>query len=151
MRIFKTVLTILALQVGALYGRGAETNTAPVAVSDAATTSEDVAVGMDPRVNDSDVDGNPLTLTAATTTNGTVVIVGGTNLVYTPGTNFNGTAVINYTISDGQGGTASATVSAEPMRNRDIVQTSRRAGRQSKECTRCHIPTPGGESRLFSR
>src|SRR5881398_1321602 len=58
--------------------------------------------------NDSDPDGDPLIITGATATNGTVVIVGATNLVFTPATNFNGTATIIYTISDGKGGSASA-------------------------------------------
>ncbi len=84
-------------------------NDAPIAVNDSANTTEDVAVTIPVLVNDSDPDGNPLTITSATATNGTVVI-SGTNLVFTPATNFNGTATIGYTISDGNGGTASAVV-----------------------------------------
>src|SRR5213075_2012755 len=85
-------------------------NDPPVAVDDSASTPEDVAVTIGPLANDSDLDGDPLTITGATTTNGTVVIVGGTNLFYSPTANFNGTTTIPYTISDGNGGTASATV-----------------------------------------
>ena len=84
-------------------------NDPPVAVNDAATTPEDTAVSIPVLVNDSDIDGDALTITAATATNGTVSIVG-TNLFFTPATNFNGAATISYTISDGHGGTASATV-----------------------------------------
>src|SRR6185436_2467412 len=85
-------------------------NDAPVAVDDSASTPEDVAVTIAPLVNDSDVDGDPLTIISATTTNGTVVVVGGTNLLFTPAPNFNGTTTITYTISDGNGGTTTATV-----------------------------------------
>src|SRR5204863_405370 len=85
-------------------------NDPPVAVDDSATTPEDVAVSIAPLANDSDLDGDSLTITDATTTNGTVVIVGGTNLLFSPTANYNGTTTIPYTISDGNGGTASATV-----------------------------------------
>src|SRR5204863_4274061 len=85
-------------------------NDPPVAVNDTATTPEDTSVSIPVLVNDSDVDGDPLTITAATGTNGTVSIVG-TNLLFTPATNFNGVVTLSYTISDGHGGTASATVS----------------------------------------
>src|SRR5205814_850000 len=85
-------------------------NDPPVAVDDSATTPEDVPVTIAPLANDSDLDGDLLTITAATSTNGTVVIVGGTNLLFSPSINFNGTTTIPYTISDGNGGSASATV-----------------------------------------
>src|SRR5205814_2761404 len=84
-------------------------NDPPVAVDDSASTPEDVPVTIDPLANDSDPDGDPLTITDASTTNGTVVIVGGTNLLFSPTTNYNGTTTIPYTISDGNGGSASAT------------------------------------------
>src|SRR5204862_525004 len=85
-------------------------NDPPVAVNDLATTPEDTAVSIPVLVNDSDVDGDALTITAASATNGTVSIVG-TNLVFPPATNFNGVVTLSYTISDGHGGTASASVS----------------------------------------
>jgi RNase H-fold protein (predicted Holliday junction resolvase) len=112
------------------------TNTPPVAVDDTATISEDTVLTMDPRNNDYDVDGDPLTITAASATNGTVSILGGTNLVFTPATNFNGTASIRYTISDGLGGTASADVTVTvtpvndaPIANNQSVATPRNTAR----------------------
>src|SRR5205809_518311 len=96
-------------------------NDAPLAVDDSATTPEDVAVTIAPLANDSDPDGDPLIITGATATNGTVVIVGATNLVFTPATNFNGTATIIYTISDGKGGSASATVTTTVTPDRKRV------------------------------
>ncbi len=85
-------------------------NDPPVAVNDSATTAEDTAVTIAVLANDSDIDGNPLTVTAATSPNGTVVINPDGTITFTPATNFNGLTTISYTISDGQGGTATATV-----------------------------------------
>src|SRR5213075_896763 len=51
-------------------------NDPPVAVNDSATTAEDTPVTIAPLVNDSDVDGDPLTITSASPTHGTVNIVG---------------------------------------------------------------------------
>src|SRR5207247_1787203 len=69
-------------------------NDTPVATNDSATTPEDIAVTITPLVNDSDPDADPLTITNATTTSGTVVIMAGTNLLFTPAPDFNGTATI---------------------------------------------------------
>ena len=60
--------------------------------------------------NDTDPDGDPLTVTSASAANGTVTINPDGTLRYVPNANFNGTDTITYTISDGQGGTSTATV-----------------------------------------
>ena len=85
-------------------------NDPPVAVNDAAATNEDTPLVISPLVNDSDLDGNPLTITAANAPNGTVVINTNGTITYTPNANFNGTDVITYTISDGAGGFSTATI-----------------------------------------
>ena len=85
-------------------------NDPPVAANDNATTPEDTPVVIAPLVNDRDVDGNPLTISAATSPNGTIVINRDGTITFTPDPNFNGRTTITYTISDGQGGTATATV-----------------------------------------
>jgi len=59
--------------------------------------------------NDSDVDLNPLTVTAASSPNGTVKVTSDGTLTFTPTPLFRGAATIAYTISDGMGATASAT------------------------------------------
>src|SRR6185312_15168239 len=84
-------------------------NDAPVAVDDSTNTLEDVAVTIHALANDSDVDGDTLTIINVSPTNGTAVI-SGTNVVFTPATNFNGTGTIGYTIIDGNGGTNSALI-----------------------------------------
>lgn len=87
-------------------------NDPPVAVDDGVfTTNEDTALNnLAVLGNDSDVDGDPLTVTAATSAQGTVTINPDGTLNFVPNANFNGPATISYTISDGQGGTATATV-----------------------------------------
>jgi large repetitive protein len=85
-------------------------NDPPVAVNDVATTNEDTPVTLNPLSNDSDVDGDPLTITAATSPNGTVTINPDGTITFTPASNFNGPTTITYTISDGRGGTSTATI-----------------------------------------
>jgi large repetitive protein len=89
-------------------------NDAPVAGNDAVTTTEDTPLVLASSAllgNDSDVDGNPLSVTAVgNATHGTVSLSNG-NITFTPAANYNGPASFTYTVSDGQGGTATATVS----------------------------------------
>ncbi|MCG9637454.1 tandem-95 repeat protein [Vibrio parahaemolyticus] len=77
-------------------------NDAPVAKDDIATTQEDTAVTIDVLPNDTDVDGDKLSIQSASVpeTQGTVEIVDG-KLVFTPAENFNGHAEITYTVTDG--------------------------------------------------
>ncbi len=101
---------------GALYYEKAfnitvtNANDAPVAAADNATTLENTPVTIDVLNNDYDADGDTLTVVSAT--NGTYgsVINNGSNVTYTPALNFTGTDSFNYTISDGNGGTDTATV-----------------------------------------
>ncbi len=85
------------------------TNLPPVAVNDSATTPKNVAVTFPVLSNDSDPDGDPLTIISVSPTNGAANVVG-TNVVFTPATNFFGAATVGYTINDGQGGTSSALI-----------------------------------------
>ena len=85
-------------------------NDPPVAVADNATTPEDTPVTIDVLNNDSDVDGDTLTVDSVTQgTNGSVAN-NGSYVTYTPTIGFNGTDSFNYTVSDGNGGTDTATV-----------------------------------------
>jgi hypothetical protein len=83
---------------------------APVARPDAATTNEDMPVSLNVLTNDTDPDGNPLTVVSATAPNGTIVIGPDGRITYTPNANFNGTDIITYRVSDGVGGFATSTV-----------------------------------------
>jgi hypothetical protein len=87
-------------------------NDAPIAVDDAAATDEDSPVTMDVLANDSDPDGDVLSVTDVTQgANGTAAINPDGSVTYAPAPDFNGSDSFTYTISDGSGGSASASVS----------------------------------------
>ncbi len=86
-------------------------NDGPVAADDSGPGDEDVAITGNVLGNDSDVDGNPLEVVDNTDpANGTLVINPDGSYTYTPDPDFNGTDSFSYTVSDGQGGTDTATV-----------------------------------------
>ncbi|MFZ5961618.1 Ig-like domain-containing protein [Thalassococcus sp. BH17M4-6] len=86
-------------------------NDAPVAVDDAFDVDEDTPTTLDVLANDTDIDdGDVLSVTAATAAIGSVVIEADGTLTYTPTADYVGTDTISYDISDGNGGTDSATV-----------------------------------------
>jgi hypothetical protein len=90
-------------------------NDVPLPLNDATNTLEDTSVTVPVLVNDGDVEGTALTITSTSTTNGSAII-SGTNIVFTPSTNFNGVAVFSYTVSDGtNSATASVTVTVIPV------------------------------------
>ncbi len=86
-------------------------NDPPVANANSATTNEDTAVAINVTANDSDVDGDSLSVESVTPpAYGTATFTGGT-ITYTPAADFNGIDSFTYTVSDGHGGTATAAVS----------------------------------------
>jgi gliding motility-associated-like protein len=86
-------------------------NDAPIANDDVATVDEDNSVTVSVLDNDSDVDGDGLTVVSTTDpSNGSVVINEDGTITYTPDPDFNGEDSFTYTVSDGNGGTATATV-----------------------------------------
>ncbi len=99
------------------------TNPAPVAVDDTASTTEDTLTNIDVLANDSDPDGDTLSVVSASAANGTVTILPDGTIDYTPNPNFNGTDTISYTISDGNGGTATAsvTVTVDPANDPPVA------------------------------
>jgi hypothetical protein len=87
-------------------------NDPPVANEDSATTEATVAVDIDVLANDTDADGDALSLTSFTQPQaGAVVDHGGGILTYTPVAGFNGTDNFTYTITDGHGAGAQGLVS----------------------------------------
>jgi len=78
-------------------------NDTPVAVDDINTTTEDTPVSGNVSPNDSDIDGDPLTVNTTPTaapTNGTVVLNANGTYTYTPNPDFNGTDSFRYQICD---------------------------------------------------
>ncbi len=99
-------------------------NDAPVAKDDIATTQEDTAVTIDVLPNDTDVDGDKLSIESASVPKeqGTVEVVNG-KLVFTPSENFNGDAEITYTITDGQlTDEAKVTVTVNPVNDAPTIK-----------------------------
>ncbi len=84
----------------------------PTAVDDAVTTDEDTAITTgDVTANDTDPDGDTLSVTGFTqANNGTVADNGDGTFTYTPNADFNGNDSFTYTVDDGNGGTDTATV-----------------------------------------
>ncbi|WP_313086131.1 retention module-containing protein [Pseudomonas sp.] len=93
-------------------------------------TNEDTALTIEPSVllgNDVDVDGDALSIVSVqNAVNGTVALVDG-KVVFTPAANFNGNGSFSYTVSDGNGGTdtASVTVGVKPVN--DVPTTANQA------------------------
>jgi hypothetical protein len=91
------------------------TGNAPVAVNDTLGTVKNQAIslpGAKLAANDTDADGDALTVAAVSTPStvgGTVALAAG-NVTYTPATDFTGADSFTYTVSDGHGNTAIGTV-----------------------------------------
>ncbi|WP_139127809.1 tandem-95 repeat protein, partial [Vibrio parahaemolyticus] len=99
-------------------------NDAPVAKDDIATTQEDTAVTIDVLPNDTDADGDKLSIESASVPKeqGTVEVVDG-KLVFTPAENFNGDAEITYTVTDGQlTDEAKVTVTVNPVNDAPTIK-----------------------------
>jgi hypothetical protein len=86
----------------------------PNALPVSAEGNENAATTFNPLANDSDPSGYTLTVTSVTQpAHGTVVINSNSTLTYTPAANWSGADSFSYTISNGHGGTASGTVTAQ--------------------------------------
>ncbi len=108
------------------------TNHFPLAQADSASTAQGTAVSIDVVANDSDADGDALgVVTVTAPAHGSAVASGGT-IVYTPVAGFSGSDAFTYTISDGRGGSAGASVSVSvgarpnqaPAANDDVATTA---------------------------
>ncbi|WP_315754110.1 MULTISPECIES: VCBS domain-containing protein [unclassified Bradyrhizobium] len=100
-------------------------NTPPVARDDAVQASEDSPLTVNALLsllnNDTDVDNNTLTVSGVSNaTHGTVSLSNG-NPVFTPDKNFSGVAGFDYTVSDGDGGTATAHVTVDVAPKADAL------------------------------
>ena len=98
---------------GAVLGLGPPppANAAPVAGDDSASTAEDAPVSVSVLGNDTDADGDPLSVAAVTQPANGVASIEGSTVRYEPAANYNGADSFTYTVSDGRGGSDTATVS----------------------------------------
>ena len=121
---FETVETTTTLGPRVFVNRG------PVAQNDSANTPQNTAIVVAVLANDTDADGNPLSISAVgQPQHGTASIVG-TTIRYQPTAGYIGSDSFTYTVSDGQGGSATATVTitvsgSPPVANPDNAVTTR--------------------------
>ena len=114
-------------------------NDAPLAGADTPTTTEDsAATPFDVLANDTDVDGDPLTVIthdASAVAHGTLTHAGAGTFVYLPDPGFAGSESFTYLVSDGHGGTDVGTativvtaVNDEPVAADDTASTAEDSG-----------------------
>ena len=111
---------LLIASYGTTYGGGvyvySGANSPPIALADNASTRYDSVVTIDVLSNDSDPDGDAISLIAlGTPSNGWAVIVND-QAVYTPSSGWSGTDSFIYFIEDTDGNAASATVTVQVTR-----------------------------------
>jgi Bacterial Ig domain len=104
-----SLMAVMMLTVAACGGGGGGSsptpvNNPPVAVNDSLFTPQDTSLTTAANKltqNDTDADGNTLTVTGVgNASNGTVAFSAG-NVIFTPSPNFSGSATYEYTVSDG--------------------------------------------------
>ncbi len=97
--------------------------------NDLLITNEDQPLTIEPATllgNDTDVDGDTLSIVSVQdAVNGSVALVNG-KVVFTPAKDFNGTGSFTYTVSDGNGGTdtATVTVGVKPVNDAPVVDST---------------------------
>ena len=107
-------------------------NDPPQAGDDTASTQEDNPLSVDLLANDTDVDGDVLTVSSFTQPSHCSVTQNGDGtFTYEPAANFYGTGSFTYTVSDGNGSSAEASVTVtinavndSPVANDDTVTTN---------------------------
>ena len=111
------------------------TNDAPIASADAFATDEDDAVSGNVLLDngsgaDSDVEGDSLTVSLVTdVANGALVLGSDGTFNYTPDADFNGSDSFTYEVSDGNGGTdtATATITVDPVNDAPVISYAQTA------------------------
>ncbi|WP_305818454.1 retention module-containing protein [Photobacterium leiognathi] len=109
-------------------------NDAPVANPDSFTTDEDTSITVDLIKNDSDVDGDKLTVKEINGTsliggeqtvvvdNGKIVIAHDGDMTFVPNKDYNGTVDVNYTITDGdKSASSTATIHVTPINDAPVA------------------------------
>ncbi len=105
-------------------------NNPPVANDDAANTNNATPITVDVLNNDSDLDGDPLTVSIVSAPAHGEASVTNNRIAYTPDSDFTGSDSITYQIDDGNGGSDTAVVTINvnlangaPVANDDLVST----------------------------
>jgi uncharacterized repeat protein (TIGR03806 family) len=96
---------LISAWINSLPTSGTGENTAPVALTDIASAAFESAVTVDPLTNDSDADGDPLTLiNLSAAAHGTLVENADGTVTYTPNVGWTGADTFTYQANDGRGG-----------------------------------------------
>ncbi|MFI5932568.1 Ig-like domain-containing protein [Actinoplanes sp. NPDC051494] len=103
-------------------------NAAPVATDDTTGTPAATSVTLNPLTNDTDANGDTLSVTAVTQPASGTVTFTATSVTYVPTASFAGVATFGYTVSDGRGGTATGQIrvtvaNAAPVAANDVATT----------------------------
>jgi hypothetical protein len=126
-------------------------NDPPVADDDSATTQEATAVTIDVLANDSDVDGDILSVYSVTQGGSGSVTNNGTSVTYTPDLGFTGTDSFTYTAYDGMANsnvaTVSVTVNPEPVQ--DVFNISDTVPGRGENRHPVAITSPGGATSMY--
>jgi hypothetical protein len=85
-------------------------NQPPVAAADSASTASGTPVTINVLANDTDANGDPLSVISVTNGARGTVANNGVSVTYTPNAGTSGTDLFSYTVADGRGGTASGSV-----------------------------------------
>ncbi|MEI2692525.1 MAG: Ig-like domain-containing protein [Anaerolineae bacterium] len=85
-------------------------NDNPTALPDSAATAIDTAITIDVLANDGDVDGDALSVSALSQPAHGAASSDGVTVIYTPSAGYFGSDAFSYTLSDGNGGSATALV-----------------------------------------
>ena len=99
------------LDAGAAVTAALNLNQSPNAADDLITGSEDVAITISPLLNDSDPDGDSLSITGISPPqHGSAVLEQDGSISYKPDPNYHGTDQFSYSITDGNGGVDTGTI-----------------------------------------
>jgi len=122
-----------------------DVNMAPAAVDDARTTPENTAITIPVLGNDSDPDGDTISIVSSTTPSNGSVTVSGNDIIYTPDNGYSGQDTFDYTITDGQGNNVTATVTIT-ITDVNVAPTAVDDARTTPENTPVTIPVLGNDS-----
>ena len=131
------------------------TNIPPVVNPDSFSMAQNTTNTFGPLANDSIfTPGSTFNLVSVSTTNGTAS-VSGTNVIFTPAINFLGTLLLNYTMTDGVGGTNSSTITVTvtnvpPLANPDFFSMAENTTNTFSPLTNDVVRTPGGVLSIVS-
>jgi hypothetical protein len=140
-RVYNRALTVA--EILKLADDLATGNSPPVASDDSASTEEDTPVVISVLTNDTDADGDSLSIDSfGSATNGSVTDNGDGTLTYTPNSGFTGDDSFTYTASDGNGGTDTATVHVTVTRQNDAPVTDNDSY-TTNEDTQLSVVAPG--------